>query len=33
VAAKKLCHGNADCDVSEICTPSGDSTGILTCSK
>ena len=33
VAAKKICHANVDCDVSEMCGPSGDSTGILTCNK
>jgi hypothetical protein len=33
VAAKKVCHANIDCDVSGICAPSGDSTGILTCNK
>jgi hypothetical protein len=33
VTARKVCHGNIDCDVSEMCAPSGDSTGILTCNK
>lgn len=33
VTAKKVCHANIDCDVSEMCGPSGDSTGILTCNK
>jgi len=33
VAAKKVCHANIDCDVSEMCAPAGDSTGILTCNK
>lgn len=33
ITAKKVCHANIDCDVSEMCAPSGDSTGILTCNK
>ncbi len=33
VSAKKVCHGNIDCEVSETCSSSGDSTGILTCNK
>lgn len=33
ISAKKVCHANIDCDVSEICGPTGDSTGILTCNK
>jgi hypothetical protein len=33
VSAKKVCHGNGDCDVSEICGDSGDSKSILTCNK
>lgn len=32
-SAKKACHSNADCDVSEVCTPTTDGTGILTCNK
>lgn len=33
ISAKKVCHANNDCDVSEMCAPSGDSTGILLCTK
>jgi hypothetical protein len=31
--ARKVCHANSDCDVSELCAPTNDSTGILTCNK
>jgi hypothetical protein len=33
VTAKKVCHNNSDCDVSETCGDSGDSSSILTCNK
>lgn len=33
VTAKKVCHVNHDCDVSEMCGDSGDSSSILTCNK
>jgi len=33
VTAKKVCHANSDCNVSETCGDSGDSSSILTCNK
>lgn len=33
VTAKKVCHVNNDCDLSEMCGDSGDSSSILTCNK
>lgn len=33
VTVKKVCHANNDCDVSEMCGDSGDSSSILTCNK
>jgi hypothetical protein len=33
ITAKKVCHANIDCDVSEMCALPADAAGIMTCNK